>query len=91
MSTYGSTDKKSTDTNGSVVDKIYGAAGAIRDEVSEVAGDVKDAAYGQYRSMKEQGAEQLGRIETYVKAHPLTSIGITLGVGYLVGSMCRKT
>jgi ElaB/YqjD/DUF883 family membrane-anchored ribosome-binding protein len=90
MSTISSNKNTFTDCNGSVADRLYNAAGTIRDEVADVANDVKEEAYGQFRNLKEGGSEQIGRLETYVRARPLTSLAITLGVGYLAGSFWRR-
>lgn len=90
MSKLGNNENTFTDGNGSVADKLYSAAGTIRDEVSEVANDVKEEAYGQFRNFKAGGAEQIGRLESYVREHPLTSLAITLGVGYLAGAFWRR-
>jgi ElaB/YqjD/DUF883 family membrane-anchored ribosome-binding protein len=90
MSTLGNNENTFTDGNGSVADKLCNAAGTIRDEVNQAAGDVKEVAYGQFRSLKEGSAEQIGRLESYVRANPLTSLAITLGVGYLAGSFWRR-
>ena len=74
-----------------VADALRNSAGNIRDEVVGVADEVKGVAQQKFRTLKDESSHQLRRIEGYVKERPLTSLAISLGLGFFAGSLFRRS
>ncbi len=72
-------------------DRIQGTArefgGRVQEAVGNVAGDTKTQAQGLYNQAAGQAQQTAGQVSDLIKAQPLVSALIALGIGYVLGRL----
>lgn len=64
--------------------------GQLREELNRLGQAAKDTAYQQVDYLREQGRQRAQQLEDRIIEEPLKSVGIALGVGFLLGMMWRR-
>jgi ElaB/YqjD/DUF883 family membrane-anchored ribosome-binding protein len=72
------------------VDKIAKHLHTLRKDIESLTGAVADAGGHQAERAKDAGGEALAAIEDAVKRKPTQTLGIVLGIGFLVGIILRR-
>jgi len=72
------------------VDKIAKHLHTLRKDIESLTGAVADAGGHQAERAKDAAGEALAAIEDAVKRKPTQTLGIALGIGFLVGIILRR-
>ena len=59
--------------------------GDLRDNIADIAGDVGDMASRQYEQAYDVATDAVEETGQIIRRNPLASIGVGLGVGFLLG------
>ena len=57
----------------------------LRDNIADIAGSVGDMASRQYEQAYDEATDAVEETVQIIRRNPLTSIGVGLGVGFLLG------
>ena len=72
-------------------DRLQGTArefgGRVQEAVGDVVGDTKTQAQGLYNQAAGQAQETAGQVSDLIKAQPLVSALVALGIGYVLGRL----
>jgi len=72
-------------------DRIQGTArefgGRVQETVGNVAGDTKTQAQGLYNQAAGQAQQTAGQVSDLIRAQPLVSALVALGIGYVLGRL----
>lgn len=72
------------------IDKIAKHLHTLRKDIDGLTGAVAQAGGHQAERAKDAANEALAAIEDAVKRNPTTTLGIALGIGFLVGIILRR-
>jgi uncharacterized protein YjbJ (UPF0337 family) len=72
-------------------DRMQGAArdlgGRVQETVGNMAGDARTQAQGLYNQATGQAQQAMGQFSDVIKAQPLASALIAVGIGYVLGRL----
>ncbi|MBS0644025.1 MAG: CsbD family protein [Proteobacteria bacterium] len=72
-------------------DRVQGTArefgGRVQETVGNLTGDAKTQAQGLYNQASGQAQQTAGQLSDMIKAQPLVSALVALGVGYVLGRL----
>ena len=72
------------------IEQIAKHLATLRKDVEGLTGSIKRAGGHQAERAQDAANEALAALETAVKRNPSTTLGIALGVGFLVGIVLRR-
>ncbi|WP_158928444.1 CsbD family protein [Acidisphaera sp. S103] len=74
-----------------MVDRVEGTVrefgGRVQEAVGDVTGDAKTQAQGLYNQAAGQAQQAASQLSDVVKAQPILSSLVALGVGYMIGRL----
>jgi len=73
-----------------VTDRASRAAHEAVDAVSERGGHAEERLRATSQRASERGSDIVGQVGGYVREHPVTSLGIAVAAGFLIGSILRR-
>ena len=62
----------------------------LRQEIEAIAGSIKHTGQHQLDRVQDKASEAVSAVEAAVRRDPVTSLGIALGVGLLLGIVLRR-
>ncbi len=69
---------------------VRAAAAEVRDAAAEAAREIKERANAIAGEWKGKAADVQKDVEQYVRANPTKSVLAAIGVGFVLGLICRK-
>jgi ElaB/YqjD/DUF883 family membrane-anchored ribosome-binding protein len=72
------------------IQEIAKHLGVLRKDIEGLTGSISRAGGHQAERMQDAASEALGAIEAAVRRNPAQSLGIALGIGFLVGVVLRR-
>jgi ElaB/YqjD/DUF883 family membrane-anchored ribosome-binding protein len=72
------------------IQEIAKHLGLLRKDIEGLTGSIKSARGHQAERMQDAASEALGAIEAAVKRNPAQTLGIALGLGFLIGVVLRR-
>ena len=69
---------------------VRAAAAEVRDAAAEAAREIKDRANAFAGEWKEKVGDVQKDVEQYVRENPTKSVLAAIGVGFVIGLICRK-
>ena len=69
---------------------VRAAAAEVRDAAAEAAREIKDRANAFAGEWKEKVGDVQKDVEQYVRENPTKSVLAAIGVGFVLGLICRK-
>jgi ElaB/YqjD/DUF883 family membrane-anchored ribosome-binding protein len=72
------------------IQEIAKHLGILRKDIEGLTGSIKSAGGHQAERMQDAASDALGAIEAAVRRNPTQTLGIALGIGFLVGIVLRR-
>lgn len=72
------------------LDKVTSAAHRAVDKVANAAAPAEGWIREKGSALKEKEEELVGNVVTYVREHPVASLGIAMAAGFLIGALSRS-
>jgi len=72
------------------IQEISKHLGTLRQDIEGLTGSIRRAGGHQAQRVQDAAGEALGAIETAVRRNPAQTLGIALGIGFLVGVILRR-
>lgn len=78
-----------TSTNERALDKVTSAAHRAVDKVASAAAPAEGWIREKSGAIMQKEEELVGNVVTYVREHPVASLGIAMAAGFLIGALSR--
>lgn len=78
-----------TSTNDRTLDKVTSAAHRAVDKVANAAAPAEGWIRDKGNVLMQKEEELVGNVVTYVREHPVASLGIAMAAGFLIGALSR--